>query len=231
VTGKPARQLSASKADGHQTRPPGSVAGRNRRAAALCSCFRARLTDQTSEARGWREGCRSDWREHCHRPGGKGPVRAVIRARRDRPSCAQHDIIFDSGPPKVRLCCARGRRTFAMKAAGTRHRGSCASGCRCWGAIADNVSCAREPEASFMTVPNGAKSSLRARCLPPGSVRGSCAGPLAFAADGRSPPGGQSARFHQEVKRTAPAVVKTRSLAALASCRGARGRGVLTSGR
>ncbi len=88
-----------------------------------------------------------------------------------------------------------------------------------------------------MTVPNGAKCDLRARCLPPGSVPGSCAGPPAFAADGgTSVPATLAASLRCfGTKRSGEAepvrpVPKARSLAALASCRGARGRVALTSG-
>jgi hypothetical protein len=109
-----------------------------------------------------------------------------------------------TGPPKTRLCCACGRRV-CDEAAGTRvPRGSRVSGIRQRGGIADNSSCVWKPEASFMTVPNEAKPILRARCLPPGSVRWSCAGPLAFAADGRSRPGRQSVMFRHAAKRRVP---------------------------
>ena len=84
--------------------------------------FSARVTDQTSEVRGWREGCRSDWRAHCVVGGGAGSGQPAASSERDRRGeVSGHKTLLSSvhraaeGP----LCCARGRG-LAMRRRGPR---------------------------------------------------------------------------------------------------------------
>jgi hypothetical protein len=61
--------------------------------------FRARVTDQDSGVRGWREGCRSDWREHCVGGGGAGsgqPAASSESCQARRGLWTQDAVIFNA---------------------------------------------------------------------------------------------------------------------------------------
>ena len=108
------------------------------------------------------------------------------------------------------------------------HRGSCAAGAGVVSAaLYITARCASARFAPFMTVPNEANPSWRARfvCLR-ATVRLSCAGLLAFAAGGRFPSAaslrvsaGPAMRVQPESVR---AELRARRLAAVVSGRGGR---------
>lgn len=99
------------------------------------------------------QDARRAWRARCMAGGGAGSGQPAISSERDRPDrflATRRSYIQKTGPPKVRLCCACGRRT-CDEAAGTRHRGSCEAGAGARGGFECNCTCGWEPEASCMT--------------------------------------------------------------------------------
>ena len=120
------RSVFASSAApwGWRGRAMGWVGGQGMRPRSIFSSQRS--------SSGWREGCRRDWRAHC--PAG---CEGGISSERDR--------LADFLGHKALLCLTQsGRRMdwwVGGRRRGPRHRGSCASGCRCWGESEHNGSC------------------------------------------------------------------------------------------
>ena len=84
--GEGPRQLRGDKADGHEIESPGCVAvgfESGDGCFLLSAPARAALCLWLSGVRGWRGGCRSDWRAHCVDGGGAGSWQPAASSERD----------------------------------------------------------------------------------------------------------------------------------------------------